>query len=125
MTPSTNSVRRRNLTLKMTGKMAPRLVGTLSTFVLLLLTCLPSFSTGGSYQGENEKAPDFDFEREAFVAHTLKINVHATTEECVFQKGTGVFIVTAKNMFLPIERVISVNIYSRISTIPQGSERSE
>ena len=97
VTPSKNSTRQRNLTLKMTGKMAPRLVDTLSTFVLLLLTCLPSFSTGGSYQGENEKAPDFDFEREAFVAHTLKINVHATTEECVFQKGTGVFLISKKD----------------------------
>ena len=41
-------------------------------------------------------------------------------------KGSqGVFLVTAKNAFLPIEHVYRVNTYLRILTVPQGSERSE
>ena len=40
-------------------------------------------------------------------------------------KDRAVFLVTTKNAFVPIERVYSVNMYSRISTIRQGSERSE
>ena len=37
----------------------------------------------------------------------------------------GVFLVSAKNAFAPVKRDNSVNIYSRISTVPRGSERSE
>ena len=37
----------------------------------------------------------------------------------------GVFVVTAENSFLPVKRDNSVNTYSRISTVPWGSERSE
>ena len=37
----------------------------------------------------------------------------------------GVFLVSAKNAFLPVKRDNSVNTYSRISTVPRGSERSE
>ena len=37
----------------------------------------------------------------------------------------GVFLVSAKNAFVPLERDNSVNTYSRISTVSQGSERSE
>ena len=33
-------------------------------------------------------------------------------------KTEGVFPVTTKNAFLPVNRVYSVNIYSRISTVP-------
>ena len=36
-----------------------------------------------------------------------------------------VFLVKMKNAFVPVKRVYSVNIYSRISTVSQGSERSE
>ena len=39
--------------------------------------------------------------------------------------GKGVFLVKMKNAFVPIERVYSMNTYSRISTVPRGSERSE
>jgi len=56
-----------------------------ATLLILLLTISPPFCYASSYQGE-EGSPDFDFEKEAFVAHSLKINVHATTEECVYQK---------------------------------------
>ena len=37
----------------------------------------------------------------------------------------GVFLVTTKNAFVPVKRDNSVNTYSRISTVPRGSERSE
>ena len=37
----------------------------------------------------------------------------------------GVFLVKTKNAFVPVERDNSVNTYSRISTVPRGSERSE
>ena len=37
----------------------------------------------------------------------------------------GVLLVKMKNVFVPVKRVHSVNTYSWISTIPQGSERSE
>ena len=37
----------------------------------------------------------------------------------------GVFLVSAKNAFVPVKHDNSVNIYSRISTVPRGSERSE
>ena len=33
--------------------------------------------------------------------------------------------VSAKNAFVPVKRDNSVNTYSRISTVPRGSERSE
>ena len=36
-----------------------------------------------------------------------------------------VFLVSAKNAFVPVKRDNSVNTYSRISTVPRGSERSE
>ena len=39
--------------------------------------------------------------------------------------GKGVFLVKMKNAFVPIERVYSMNTYSRISTVPRGRERSE
>ena len=39
--------------------------------------------------------------------------------------GKGVFLVKMKNAFDPVKRDHSVNTYSRISTVPQGSERSE
>jgi len=34
----------------------------------------------------------------------------------------GVFLVCAKNAFVPLKRDNSVNTYSRISTVPRGSE---
>ena len=37
----------------------------------------------------------------------------------------GVFLVSAKNAFVPVKRDNSMNTYSRISTVPRGSERSE
>ena len=37
----------------------------------------------------------------------------------------GVSLVKMKNAFVPIERVFSVNICLRISSVPQGSEQSE
>ena len=37
----------------------------------------------------------------------------------------GVFLVKMKNAFVPVKRDNSVNTYSRISTVPRGSERSE
>ena len=37
----------------------------------------------------------------------------------------GVFLVKTKNVFVPVKRDNSGNIYSRISTVPRGSERSE
>ena len=37
----------------------------------------------------------------------------------------GVFPVSTKNAFVPVKRDNSVNTYSRISTVPRGSERSE
>ena len=37
----------------------------------------------------------------------------------------GVFLVMTKNAFVPVKRDNSVNTYSRISTVPRGSERSE
>lgn len=58
----------------------------LATTVLLFLS-LPPLLLGGSYQGpEGDESPDFDFEKDAFIAHSLKINIKATTEECVYQK---------------------------------------
>ena len=38
---------------------------------------------------------------------------------------SGVFLVKTKNAFAPVKRDNSVNTYSRISTVPCGSERSE
>ena len=35
----------------------------------------------------------------------------------------GVFLVKTKSAFIPAKRVYSVNVYSQISNIPQGSER--
>ena len=37
----------------------------------------------------------------------------------------GVFLVMTKNAFLTIKRDYIVNTYSRISTVPRGSERSK
>ena len=37
----------------------------------------------------------------------------------------GVFLVKMKHAFEPVKRDNSVNTYSRISTVPRGSERSE
>jgi len=37
----------------------------------------------------------------------------------------SVFLVSAKNAFVPLKRDNSVNTCSRISTVPRGSERSE
>ena len=37
----------------------------------------------------------------------------------------GVFLVKIKNAFVTVKRVYSMNTYSRISTVPRGSERSE
>ena len=37
----------------------------------------------------------------------------------------GVFLLKMKNAFVPVKRDHSVNTYSRISTVPWGSERSE
>ena len=39
--------------------------------------------------------------------------------------GEGVFLVSTKNAFVPVKRNNSVNTYSKISTVPRGSERSE
>ena len=39
--------------------------------------------------------------------------------------GKGVFLVCAKNAFVPVKRDNSMNTFSRISTVPRGSERSE
>ena len=41
------------------------------------------------------------------------------------ESGEGVFLVSAKNAFALVKRDNSVNTYSRISTVPQRSERSE
>ena len=40
-------------------------------------------------------------------------------------QSKGVFLVKMKNVFVPVKRVYSVNTYSRISTVPRGSEGSE
>ena len=40
-------------------------------------------------------------------------------------KAKGVFLVSAKNAFLPVKRDHSVSTYSRTSTVSQGSEQSE
>ena len=40
-------------------------------------------------------------------------------------RNQGVFLVSAKNAFVPVKRDNSVNTYLRISTVPRGSERSE
>ena len=40
-------------------------------------------------------------------------------------QNLGVFLVSAKNAFVPLKRDNSVNTHSRISTVPRGSERSE
>ena len=37
----------------------------------------------------------------------------------------GVFLVKMKTAFVPVKRVHSVNTYSRIATVPRGSERSK
>ena len=37
----------------------------------------------------------------------------------------GVFLLTTKNVLVPVERVYSMNTYSTISTVPRGSEQSE
>ena len=37
----------------------------------------------------------------------------------------GVFLVTTENAFVLVNRVYSVNTYSKISTVLRGSERSE
>ena len=37
----------------------------------------------------------------------------------------GVFLLTTQNAFDPIERIYSVNTYSRVSTVSWGSEQSE
>jgi len=66
------------------NKDEPLLSPSLTTAVLLFLS-LPPALLGGSYQGDGE-FPDFDFEKDAFIAHSLKINIKATTEECVYQK---------------------------------------
>ena len=34
----------------------------------------------------------------------------------------GVFLVTMQNAFVPVERIYSVNTFSRISTVPRGTE---
>ena len=64
-----------------------------SVLAAVLLLWRP-FCFGGSYQGGDQEtaSPDFDFEREPFVAHTLKIDVKATTEECVYQKGYPILL---------------------------------
>ena len=40
-------------------------------------------------------------------------------------KGKGVSLVTATIAFIPVECIYSMNTYSGILTIPQGSEQSE
>ena len=37
----------------------------------------------------------------------------------------GVFLVTIKNVFVPVKRILSRNTYSGILTIPRGSEVRE
>ena len=64
-----------------------------------------------------------------FMSH-LKGQVAASWQnisllEADFLFCKGVFLVSAKNAFVPLERNHSVNTYSRISTVPRGSERSE
>ena len=71
----------RTPTIKTTATATPTLT------IVLLFWLSPPVCWAGSYQGDETAAPDFDFEKEAFVAHSLKINVKATTEECVYQKG--------------------------------------
>ena len=41
-----------------------------------------------------------------------------------FSHIKGVFLVSAKNAFVPVKHDKSVNTHSRISTVPRGSERS-
>ena len=39
------------------------------------------------------------------------------------EKNKGVFLVSAKNAFVPVKCDNSVNTYSRISPVPRGSEQ--
>ena len=41
------------------------------------------------------------------------------------KSNEGVFLVSAKNAFVPVKCDNSVNTHSRISTVPLGSEQSE
>ena len=60
------------------------------------------------------------------VEQIYKVNIFSQQNSPHFVKSNqGVFLVSAKNAFVPVERDNSVNTYSRFSTVPRGSERSE
>ena len=67
----------------------------------------------------------FNFLPPTIVAVEVDVNQHVF---CVHNKANtykGVFLVKVKDAFVPVRRVDSMNTYSRISTVPRGSERSE
>ena len=53
----------------------------------------------------------------------LYIQIHNNIGEG--NNNKGVFLVTTIIAFIPIERILSMNTDSGISTVPRGSERSE
>ena len=63
------------------------------------------------------------------VAHILEQKQSDRVKFCGIMNETyrslGVFLVSAKNAFVPVKHNNSVNTYSIISTVPQGSERCE
>ena len=60
-------------------------------------------------------------------AKTIKKKAKTTssTAPAEGQNRKGVFLVSAKNAFVRVKRNNRVNTYSRISTVPRGSERSQ
>ena len=57
----------------------------------------------------------------SFLSPKLSMDIGPRTKEEFARKYNlhkGVFLVMAKNVFLPVERIFSVNIYSRFSTVP-------
>ena len=59
-----------------------------------------------------------------FIGGSLIVVVHPFLENKA-NTSKGVILVKMKNAFEPVKRDHSVNTYSRISTVPRGSERSE
>ena len=62
---------------------------------------------------------DYLMTNEQIRTFDLKLNVD---DNGVPTGKKGVFLVSAQNAFVPVERDNSVNTYSRISTVPQGNE---
>ena len=63
------------------------------------------------------------------VAHILEQKQSDRVKFCGIMNETyrslGVFLVSAKNAFVPVKHNNSMNTYSSISTVPRGSEQSE